>query len=100
MSVYRALSVSSLVLLLATVGCVPVETGPGTDREVTPRDDNWAYPDPIAGWSDDIKAAQLEAGKALLEFITAEIAAGSQHIDVPRGDYRFAAVHGDGPGPV
>ncbi len=96
MSVYRALSVSSCIFFLAVVGCVAVVTGPGTDREVTPRDDNWAYPDPIAGWSDDIKAAQLEAGKVLPEFIAAEIAAGSRHIDVPRGDYRFGAVHGDG----
>lgn len=56
-----------------------------------------AYPPDIRAWSADVKAAQRDAGAALLERIDSAIESGKTSLNVEKGHYRFAETEGSRP---
>lgn len=50
---------------------------------------NWAYPEPMASWSEATQEGQREAARKLVADLKAALERGEKRFAIPPGDYRF-----------
>ncbi|OXM87647.1 stalk domain-containing protein [Paenibacillus rigui] len=50
---------------------------------------NYAFPEPIASWDENVKAGQREAANKLMKDINNAISSGQKTFMIPAGNYRF-----------